>query len=72
MAAVANFTAISNADLPRDSLLSWQETLDFVKKSISHAMARDGSSGGIIRTCVVTEDGVEREYIPGNKLPYGP
>ena len=35
-------------------------------------MARDGSSGGIIRTCVVTEDGVEREYIPGNKLPYGP
>ncbi|GMH88720.1 hypothetical protein TrVE_jg996 [Triparma verrucosa] len=49
-----------------------QETLDFVKKSISHAMARDGSSGGIIRTCVVTEDGVEREYIPGNKLPYGP
>jgi 20S proteasome subunit beta 1 len=35
-------------------------------------MARDGSSGGIIRTVVVTEAGNEREYIPGNELPFGP
>lgn len=48
------------------------ETVAMVKKSISHAMARDGSSGGIIRTCIVDESGVEREYIPGNQLPYGP
>ena len=32
-------------------------------------MARDGSSGGVIRTAVVTEAGVERDMIPGDKLP---
>lgn len=32
-------------------------------------MARDGSSGGVIRTVVITETGVEREMVPGNKLP---
>jgi 20S proteasome subunit beta 1 len=49
-----------------------EETKLLVKKAISHAMARDGSSGGIIRTVVVTEAGNEREYIPGNELPFGP
>lgn len=49
-----------------------EETKQLVKKAISHAMARDGSSGGIIRTVVVTETGNEREYIPGNELPFGP
>mmetsp|Transcript_24784 Transcript_24784/g.28641 ORF Transcript_24784/g.28641 Transcript_24784/m.28641 type:complete len:138 (-) Transcript_24784:97-510(-) len=52
--------------------LSKDEALSLVKKSISHAMARDGSSGGIIRTVVVTESGNEREYVPGDQLPYGP
>ena len=52
--------------------MSKAEALSFVKKAISHAMARDGSSGGIIRTCAVEEGGVEREYIPGDQLPYGP
>jgi 20S proteasome subunit beta 1 len=52
--------------------LSKDEAHALVKKAISHAMARDGSSGGIIRTVVVTEDGNVREYIPGNQLPYGP
>ena len=32
-------------------------------------MARDGSSGGVIRMCVITEDGVERLFVPGNQLP---
>lgn len=48
------------------------EALGLVKKSISHAMARDGSSGGIIRTVVVLEEGNTREYIAGDELPYGP
>ena len=43
-----------------------------VKKAISHAMARDGSSGGVIRTVVVTPDGYDRDYTPGNALPFGP
>ena len=32
-------------------------------------MSRDGSSGGVIRMCVITEGGVERLFIPGNELP---
>lgn len=32
-------------------------------------MARDGSSGGCIRMCVITQDKVERHFIPGNELP---
>jgi len=32
-------------------------------------MSRDGSSGGVIRMCIITEDGVERSFVPGNELP---
>ena len=38
--------------------------------AVALAMARDGSSGGVIRTAVVTKDGVEREMVPGDKLPH--
>jgi len=48
------------------------EALAFVRKCVSHAMARDGSSGGCIRTLVVNADGLEEGVVPGNKLPYGP
>lgn len=48
------------------------EALTLVRKAVAHAMARDGSSGGIIRTCVATEEGNVRDYISGNSLPYGP
>merc|ERR1719162_779603 len=52
--------------------MSKEEAKTLVKEAISHAMARDGSSGGIIRTVTVEEDATERDYIPGDKLPYGP
>ena len=45
---------------------------EFVVKALSHAMARDGSSGGIIRTVKIDKAGAERKMIPGDKLPYGP
>ena len=32
-------------------------------------MSRDGSSGGVIRMCVITESGVERLFVPGDQLP---
>jgi 20S proteasome subunit beta 1 len=32
-------------------------------------MARDGSSGGVIRMAVIDESGVQRIFIPGNQLP---
>jgi len=46
------------------------ETVNFVRNALALAMARDGSSGGTIRMCVITEDGAERIFIPGNDLPY--
>ncbi|KAI8643422.1 proteasome subunit beta type-6 [Parasitella parasitica] len=45
------------------------ECEDFVKNSLSLAMSRDGSSGGVIRLAVITKDGVQRLFIPGNSLP---
>ncbi len=32
-------------------------------------MSRDGSSGGVIRTVVITKDGALRHMLPGNELP---
>jgi 20S proteasome subunit beta 1 len=51
---------------------SAEQARALVKQSIAHAMARDGSSGGCIRTVVVTEAGNDRDYTPGNALPFGP
>ena len=45
------------------------ECISFVSRAISHAMARDGSSGGTIRLAIIDEAGVQRVFIPGNKLP---
>eukprot|EP01084_Bolivina_argentea_P166803 289569_1 len=49
-----------------------EEAVKFTKYVISHAMARDGSSGGVIRIAVINKEGVSREVVPGNMLPYGP
>lgn len=32
-------------------------------------MRRDGSSGGTIRLADINEQGVERHFVPGDKLP---
>ena len=47
-----------------------EECREFVKKALSHAMARDGSSGGVIRTVVIDKDGCERDFTPGNELHF--
>lgn len=41
----------------------------FFYKALSLAMSRDGSSGGVIRTVIIDEAGVERFMVPGNELP---
>eukprot|EP00842_Homolaphlyctis_polyrhiza_P000038 jgi/Hompol1/1034/HPOL_004214-RA len=46
-----------------------EEAIQFVMNSVSLAMSRDGSSGGTIRLAVINEEGVERVFVPGNKLP---
>jgi 20S proteasome subunit beta 1 len=48
------------------------EALAMVQKCVAHAMSRDGSSGGMVRTLVVSADGLEEGVILGNKLPVGP
>lgn len=40
--------------------------------AISHAMARDGSSGGVIRLVVIDQTGIEKEVILGDNLPFMP
>jgi len=50
--------------------MSKEQCQDFVKNALSHAMARDGSSGGVIRMVTITKDKVERVMVPGDKLPY--
>lgn len=37
--------------------------------ALALAMSRDGSSGGVIRLCVITKEGVERLFVPGDQLP---
>lgn len=49
--------------------MSEEECRAFVMKAVGHAMARDGSSGGCIRTVVITKDGVKRSFIPGDQVP---
>eukprot|EP00434_Breviolum_minutum_P041466 symbB.v1.2.036884.t1/scaffold5314.1/size28488/2 len=52
--------------------MSKAECLEFVQKAIALALTRDGSSGGMVRTLVITKDKVEEINIEGNKLPFGP
>jgi len=47
-----------------------EECQAFVRQALSQAMARDGSSGGVIRLVTITKDGVERDFTPGEKVPY--
>ena len=47
-----------------------EECVKFVRLALAHAMARDGSSGGVIRTVTITKDGVDRTFTPGDQLPY--
>jgi 20S proteasome subunit beta 1 len=50
--------------------MSRDECIDFVKHAVAHAMARDGSSGGVIRLAIIDKDGVERQFVAGNELPF--
>lgn len=50
--------------------MSKEECITFVRAALSHAMARDGSSGGVIRTVTIDKDGVSRDFVAGDKLPY--
>lgn len=40
----------------------------FCARAVSLAMARDGSSGGVIRMVIVTKDGIERKMLTGAEV----
>lgn len=46
-----------------------EEAHAFVVKALTHAMARDASSGGCIRTVTISSSGVKRDFLPGNNVP---
>eukprot|EP00457_Paulinella_chromatophora_P014688 gb/GEZN01015157.1/.p1 GENE.gb/GEZN01015157.1/~~gb/GEZN01015157.1/.p1 ORF type:complete len:244 (-),score=39.99 gb/GEZN01015157.1/:181-912(-) len=50
--------------------MSKEECQKFVKTAISHAMARDGSSGGVIRLVTLDKSGHTKEFVEGDKLPF--
>jgi len=52
--------------------MSKGECQEFVARAVAHAMARDGSSGGVIRLATIDASGVERHFVPGDRLPYMP
>jgi len=43
----------------------------FVRKTVSLAMARDGSSGGMIRTLTINNEGTHRHLTMGHEVPVG-
>ncbi|RIA90941.1 proteasome subunit beta type-6 [Glomus cerebriforme] len=45
------------------------EAIEFVRTAVALAIARDGSSGGCTRLAIITEQGVERLFTPGDQLP---
>jgi 20S proteasome subunit beta 1 len=49
--------------------MTFQEARSFVIHAVSHAMSRDGSSGGIIRLVNITKDSTDREFIDHKDLP---
>jgi 20S proteasome alpha/beta subunit len=41
-----------------------EQCVDFCKRAVAHAFARDGSSGGSVRYVVITEQGARKEFQP--------
>ncbi|XP_073043879.1 proteasome subunit beta type-6 [Primulina eburnea] len=49
--------------------MSQSEAEQLVVKAVSLAIARDGASGGVVRTVTINSDGVSRKFFPGDELP---
>jgi 20S proteasome subunit beta 1 len=47
-----------------------EQCLNFVRTAVAHAVARDGSSGGLTRTMAIDKHGAEHTMTPWNKIPY--
>ncbi|KAK9683947.1 hypothetical protein RND81_10G177000 [Saponaria officinalis] len=45
-----------------------EEAEALLVKAVSLAIARDGASGGVVRTVIIDKDGAERKFYQGDKL----
>lgn len=48
--------------------MTLEESLDFARTAVGLAIKRDNSSGGVIRLASITEEGVKRYFVPGDKV----
>jgi 20S proteasome subunit beta 1 len=46
------------------------QCLNFVRSAVAHALSRDGSSGGLVRTICLDATGEEHSTTPWTKIPY--
>ncbi|XP_047309180.1 proteasome subunit beta type-6 [Impatiens glandulifera] len=46
-----------------------EEAEKLVVTAVSLAIARDGASGGVVRTVTINSEGVSRKFYPGDQLP---
>ncbi|KAJ4960478.1 hypothetical protein NE237_020388 [Protea cynaroides] len=49
--------------------MSKDEAEELVVKAVSLAIARDGASGGVVRTVTINSEGVSRKFHSGDSLP---
>ncbi|KAJ3679255.1 hypothetical protein LUZ60_017266 [Juncus effusus] len=49
--------------------MTHEEAEQLVIKAVSLAIARDGASGGVVRTVTINEEGVTRKFYGGDTLP---
>lgn len=47
-----------------------EECRAWVQRSVSHAMSRDASSGGCVRTVAISSEGARRDFLQGDQLPF--
>ena len=47
-----------------------EQCVNFVRTAVAHAISRDGSSGGVIRTMALNKDGAEHTTTPWTRIPY--
>lgn len=49
--------------------MTQEEAEKLVVTAVSLAIARDGASGGVVRTVTINKDGATRNFYPGDSLP---
>lgn len=49
--------------------MSQDQCREFCLRAVSHAIARDGSSGGCIRMVTINKEGVHTEFVPHTSVP---